>query len=297
MFGWFTPKSPLTDQQRAWIDLRFAWLTEQFGRARLEGTVVTPTDAFFPDPYDGTREAATLLFSRVCRYMDLDPARLRLDFYRSALADEVAVAFSPGVPNSYALGLYDNNDQQICIRLEETRLREPLSVVATLAHELGHVHLLAGGRCSTETEDHEPLTDLLTIFFGLGIFTANSVIREVNWHSGRYYGSSSSRQGYLSGAQCAYALAMFAWRRGETQPGWLRYLRPDVRAWLKVELKRLQRLDGETIFSGHVDREPNPVYSATDPVPPPSEEQEDEPEEIEAAASVTASTACGERSA
>ena len=70
------------------------------------------------------------------------------------------------------------------IWLEQTRLDEPDAVVSTLAHELGHVHLLADGRCDQNTPDHEPLTDLLTVYFGLGVFMANNAIREINWRSG-----------------------------------------------------------------------------------------------------------------
>jgi len=44
----------------------------------------------------------------------------------------------------------------------------------TALHELGHVLLLADGKISKDRKDHEHLTDLLTVWLGLGIFTANS---------------------------------------------------------------------------------------------------------------------------
>jgi hypothetical protein len=56
--------------------------------------------------------------------------------------------------------------------------RRPMSLVATIAQELGHVLLLADGRISRERQDHEPLTDLLTVFFGLGVFTANAAFEQ-----------------------------------------------------------------------------------------------------------------------
>jgi tetratricopeptide (TPR) repeat protein len=85
------------------------------------------------------------------------------------------------------------------------------------------------------------LTDLLTVFFGLGIFTANSVIREANWRVGRFSGWNLSRQGYLGLAEYAYALALYAAARGERKPDWLRHLRPDLLALFKTEGKDLAR--------------------------------------------------------
>ncbi len=125
------------------------------------------------------------------------------------------------------------------IWLEESRLSDPHSVVSTLAHELGHVHLLADGRCDPTTPDHEPLTDLLAVYFGLGIFVANSAIREVNWRSGGWSGWSIARQGYLSIAEYAHALALYAHARGEHRPRWTKFLRPDVRGLFKTESKHL----------------------------------------------------------
>ena len=43
MFGWFETESPLTAEQRRWIDERFAWLANEFGEEPLRGAVVTPT--------------------------------------------------------------------------------------------------------------------------------------------------------------------------------------------------------------------------------------------------------------
>ena len=62
---------------------------------------------------------------------------------------------------------------------------------------LGHVHLLGHGRIDDEAEDHEPLTDLLTVLFGMGVFTANAVIREHHWDAGPVSGWSINRRGYL----------------------------------------------------------------------------------------------------
>ncbi|PQO33066.1 hypothetical protein [Blastopirellula marina] len=125
------------------------------------------------------------------------------------------------------------------IQLNVDGLNDPLSVVATLAHEIGHVRLLGEDRVSREEHDHEPLTDLLTVYLGLGICTSNSVIQEGSWSNGAYGGWSMSRSGYLSMNQYGYALGLYALARGEPKPTWLKYLRPDVRhaCWNTIRLK------------------------------------------------------------
>lgn len=239
MFGWLRPKSPLTDEERRWIDTKFAWLTTEFG-ARSTAPVITPTEAFFPDDYDEKPEDVAKIFQRLCGYMGIDDKRVELSFYTSDSADDYVNAFNPVISREYALGMYWEENGRAQIMLESSRLSEPMEVVATLAHELGHVLLLGEGRYSRDEPDHEPLTDLLTVYFGLGIFKANSVIREVNWSSGQWAGWSLSKQGYLSGPQCAYALARFAVARGETKPLWKRFLRRDIKAWMDAEIRELQ---------------------------------------------------------
>jgi tetratricopeptide (TPR) repeat protein len=241
MFGWFKIKSPLNTEQRRWIKERFEWLHAEFGAERLTAPTVTPTEEYFPDPYAGTVEDASVLFDRVCKYMGVDRARIDLRFYESASADVVAAAFNPVLPREYALGAYQEHDGRIDIWLETTSLREPGSVVATLAHELGHVHLLADGRCHETAEDHEPLTDLLVVYFGLGIFVANNTLHEVNWNAGQFSGWQMSKRGYMSLAEHAYALALYAHARNEHAPRWAKYLRKDVRALFEIDLRHLVR--------------------------------------------------------
>ncbi len=239
MFGWFELKSPLTIEQRQWIDDRFAWLRQEFGDDRMSAPVVTPTDEFFPGRYSPSAEGAAMLLDRLCTYMSVDRNRLDLQLYTSPSADPVPAAFNPTLRRDYALGAFEEHEGRITIWLEQSRLDEPHAVVSTLAHELGHVHLLADKRCDPSTPDHEPLTDLLTVYFGLGVFTANNAIREVNWRSGNVEGWNLSRQGYMNIAEHAYALALYARARGEQQPRWAKHLRPDLRGLLKTELKRL----------------------------------------------------------
>ncbi len=125
--------------------------------------------------------------------------------------------------------------------IDERMLSDPLAPTATIAHELGHARLLGERRIDPERKDHELLTDLTTVFFGLGIFTANSARREKSWSDGIEAGWSVSHLGYLDFAHYGYAFAVLAHGRGETRPGWARYLRPNVRAPFKQGQRYLRK--------------------------------------------------------
>jgi hypothetical protein len=244
MLNWFRSPAvcPVEPQDKEWIERRMLWLAEQFGRERMRtGEVVLPIARYYPDAFDASPQAAALMLARTCEYMDIDPNTVELYFYeeQSTLFDEQGRLGTSGLYNE-ALGKFQ-------IGVEVSNLRDPLAMVATIAHELGHVHLLGQGRLADDAEDGEPLTDLLTVFLGMGVFTANAVIREENWHSGLISGWSMGRRGYLTMPMYGYALALFAWERGEENPEWSKVLRTDVRTAYKAGLRYLHET-GDSLF-------------------------------------------------
>jgi hypothetical protein len=99
-------------------------------------------------------------------------------------------------------------------------------MIATLAHEIAHIKLLGENRME---ENDETITDLTTIFFGLGIFNANAAFQTFN--DSKSYGWS--RSGYLTQMEWGYALSLFAYIRKEQQPQWADYLCKNVKADFK----------------------------------------------------------------
>lgn len=236
MFGWFRSKAncPVDLATREWIDSRWSWLESQFGTERLlKVPVILPRAEFFPDPFNGSAEDARRMLDRTCGYMDIDPCAVELCLYQ----DRNPVY--EGRWRQGTAGLYNSIGGKFQIWLEVANLDDPMATVGTLAHELGHVHLLGHGRISDEAEDHEPLTDLLTVYFGMGIFSANSVIREHNWHAGQVSGWSMGRRGYLSMPDYGYAFAKFARARGEDGSDWMQELRLDVRSAFRNAMRFL----------------------------------------------------------
>src|SRR5215831_12321168 len=77
MASWSTP-CPVQPTEQAWIDDSMDWLLTEFGRERLLGEVVLPTDGYFPGAYGGSREDVDRVLSRVCDHMGIDRSRIEL---------------------------------------------------------------------------------------------------------------------------------------------------------------------------------------------------------------------------
>jgi hypothetical protein len=213
----------------------------------LDAQVILPTLEYFPDPYDDNPEAAEKLLQRVCGYMRVARSRIEFEIFPDETEELREILPSWGDSSGkFTAGLYVHDEmkdadmegawsEQKCsvVAIRSTLLKDPLSLVATVAHELGHVILLGGGRMLRETVDHEPMTDLLTVFLGLGVFTANSAGRFKQYQDVRSQGWSMQRLGYLTEQIYGYALARFAMERGEEKPEWTTHLSTNVSAYFK----------------------------------------------------------------
>jgi hypothetical protein len=167
---------PVNAEEKKWIEESFQWLLGTFGKdVFLKHKTILPEKTFFPDEYDGTEEAVDKIVNRVCGYMDVDPNIIEVEFF--VQQDESHAEHGQ-------LGLYyskTSTDNRKKIALNVELFKNPTKLVGTIAHELGHVILLGGGKIERTQEDHEYLTDLLTVFLGLGIFTANSAFQFSRW--------------------------------------------------------------------------------------------------------------------
>ena len=218
MFGWLKDQSrcPVNPNVQAWLEGRAAWISQEFGIERLLDELVLPNDDFFPDQYDGTEDHVRRLFGQVCEYMGVDSSRVDLRFYK--VGDRRALTPLDGW--AWTVGLYQDKDGRAVVQIEESQFDEPLSLVATFAHELAHLLLLGEHRLKADEEDGERVTDLLAVFLGFGVFMANSA-SHTNVFLGLVEGHERSRVGYLSDTELAYALAIVAWLHYEGKPEWV----------------------------------------------------------------------------
>jgi hypothetical protein len=244
MFG-LRPKLPVSDEQRRWVDEGFARLARVLGRERmLEAQVVLPLAAHFPDPYDKSEAAAGKMLCRICDYMRVDPEGIELEVFPDETAElGKLLPYWKGSHEGCA-GLYvqaDGGNEKMVVALRQSQLEDPLALAATLAHELGHVILLGGGLMDAQVEDMEPMTDLLTVFLGFGIFNANCSARFRQWQDERKQGWSMQHLGYLPEEIYGYALARFTRERGERRPKWAEHLSTNVRSYFKKSVEWLDK--------------------------------------------------------
>lgn len=242
LLGLPKPVLAVSPDDKAWLEESFLWLMQDLRKDILRDPVILPTAEFFPDEYAGRQQDVMPLLRRVCEYMNVDPAILKLEFYSESNADGLSniLPYYESQGNLTA-GHYRKRKDKHIIAIETSQLNDTMSLVGTIAHELGHVILLGGNRIPPDYEYHEPLTDLLTVNYGLGLFTANSAFTFSQWEAGGKYGWQSRRLGYLSEEMFGYALALFAWVRAEQKPVWRTHLKGNVRPYLEDSLAYLAK--------------------------------------------------------
>ena len=244
----FRAKSPVSDRERSWIEESLRWFVDEFGDAALRGAVIVPSREFFPAGYSGTEADVRALVARVCERMGVDAGRVELEFYSEGHDPEMLRHLpSFETSSSGTAGHYRRRGDTMILAIEDPEEAGPMALVAVIAHELGHERLLGEGRIDPSRTDGEPLTDLLTVFLGMGIFTANAAFD----FDQNARGWRMRRLGYLTEQMYGYALAYYAFLRGDTDPAWAKYLDTNPRAYMKKSLKYLRRTPGDTVGRVH----------------------------------------------
>lgn len=263
MLGWlFRPTCPCDALAKAWVEERLQWLNDQFDDHAFNGRpLVLPTSQFFPDPYNGSTETVRLLLDRVCEYMDVVPELVELKIVSDA--GKIWFVNESGKYLPQAAGTYEERRGKFTIRIDKSELDDPMGLVGTIAHELAHVRLLGEDRIANKVYDNELLTDLTVVFFGLGIFLANS---PRNWDSQytKWPKTDINKPEYMTPPMFGYSLAHLAWFRGEKAPAWAKYLHWNARPDFKQSLHFLNQT-GESEFKPIRYRPPSELNTEANP--------------------------------
>ncbi len=238
----------MPDGEREWIERWLGWCAEQFGSAtEVRREVALP--GFAGWAFDGGQGRAEALVRQVGAVMGADVSRVR-----------VLLVDSPQVrrPGRHQVGEYRRVLGGAVIELERQVAERPDSFVALVAHELAHARLVGEWRTDglrMSQEEQERLTDLTTVFLGMGVLTANaadSYVKTVDYSvtplgdltdrmlTGR--GDAPSHHlGYLNPSEFGYALACWSRMRGESAPVWAGQLTASVRVAFRQGLTYLTR--------------------------------------------------------
>jgi hypothetical protein len=142
--AWFTRRCPIRDEERIWIDESMAWFVDVFGSGPLASPVILPTAEFFPDIYGGSREDVRRELDRVCGHMGVDRASVELELYAEYEQPPEGLPVVT-VRRHGTVGQYEPAGDKSIVAVETASAPRPRSLIATIAHELGHVLLLGGG--------------------------------------------------------------------------------------------------------------------------------------------------------
>jgi tetratricopeptide (TPR) repeat protein len=211
MFGLFSKKihqPTVTPEDKEWVEKNITWFIEVFGLDRLkEQPFIAPTTDNFPYNNLQDTEQFQKLFEQLCSYWEVNPDEIIVKFFDDFKSKQWTEWVRPQSEFKEPAGLYNQNyttdAKRFTIQLAKSNLGHPQLLVAVVAHELAHVKLLGGNYINRNDADLEPLTDLASIFFGFGIFVANSVqTTDIYW---------VSRSGYLPNQLISYANALICY--------------------------------------------------------------------------------------
>ncbi|MFC7619936.1 hypothetical protein [Microlunatus sp. GCM10028923] len=237
----FRASCPASPEEQVWIEQSLDWLVGEFGAEPLRRLPVLPERTFFPADYQADEASIAAVFDRVRARLGVPAERILLE----CEPDEVDPELLANVPLAHqsegAAGHWSRRDGRTVIGIRIDQARQPVALVATLAHELAHERLLGEGRIDPDRTDGEPLTDLTAVFFGFGIFSANAAFE----FRSSATGWRTSSLGYLTERAYGYALAYWSLLRGELRPApWTRHLDTNPRTWLKQGLRYLSSRSG-----------------------------------------------------
>jgi len=243
----FASSCPVDERERAWIQESITWFRDQFGDEPLHRPVVLPTHDYFPPPFSGSDAEVLAMVRKVSGYMAVQRQKIRVKF-TNELDHAAGVARLVPALVAHSQGAAEAGDEspsQETITIERPAIRDPAKLVAVIAHELGHVRLLGEHRISMDREDSEPLTDLATVYLGMGVFTANAAFdfggNPRLRRAARLRGLATGRTSYLTRQMSGYGLACLAWLREEPDPAWAKFLDTSPRGYLKQGLRYLKQ--------------------------------------------------------
>ncbi len=227
-------KLPITEEDKIWVDEDLNWLKTEFGKEHfMEIRTVTPTKDFYERTFDGTEKDAEFILERTMELMNIQNGDIKLDFFSDSPIemDDGTILTTPADLNGSwksASGTYQQTENGTVISIETGQLKNPISLIATISHELAHQILLGENRIE---ENDEFLTDFTAIVYGFGIFIGNSRFQ----FNSQGFGWKSSSQGYLPEQIISYAMAWLSRERNE-KTNYSQYLKKSLKKYFDQSL-------------------------------------------------------------
>jgi hypothetical protein len=270
LFNILKPQPIVDSEKSEWLFDCFGWLIRNCGGIDelKKSVLVQPTDEFFPQRGARNHDFARAVFRQTKAHARMTDWRCRL----VAQEPRPNKIVSPGIAiqstSQPAAGTFSILKKRAEISYDPDLLSEPMSLVATFAHELAHYRISAvripppGGIGNLEYA-----TDVASIFLGFGIFSANSASNFHQFSGGGTQGWRMRRMGYLSETEVLYVLAIYCAVLRVSHDAVIPHLKPPLRRAYMRALKDVNSKPGSVknleAISVHESLRPNPSFKRT----------------------------------
>ena len=208
------------EDEREWVLDALHELVASCGHEHLVCTpVVLPSPRCFPDAWTPDVRGVRRLALRIIRYAELAELDVEVEMFDDGRAAAERLDLGTRIHSqphegtaAWFAGIHDGT---CWFGANVSLLDDPGGVTAALAHETAHAFRHAHELAVEDRDLEECLTDLSTIYLGLGVLTANASLRHRSWSlqadGGALggYAWSTSHLGYLSPQAMCFGLAAF----------------------------------------------------------------------------------------
>ncbi|MFK2855731.1 hypothetical protein [Dyella humi] len=247
MFGLFRKGRLLDAELTQWQLDCFEWLLEHTGgiEAFRQRRLILPTPQFFPHDGSQGHAFAEMIFHQVKVYAGMADWPCTLQCQEDDPNPMVSPqAFVKDAPSSPAGTFRKLEEGGALITYHPRQLRDPMSMVATFAHELAHYRTAGSPEPPPGGwEVWEPATDIAAVFLGFGIFLANSRFQFAQYSQGNV-GWRWRQQGYISEAEVLHMHAIVSIALGVDPQQTLPHLKPALRGIFKRVYKDVAGMHG-----------------------------------------------------
>jgi hypothetical protein len=243
MFWNKKPKSSITLEDENWVTSAYEWFGETFKIDLEKQEIYLPTPEFLGFEYSGCEEDAIKVVDLIAEKLNVGEVTINVYFFEEFQPMEFT---DEGVYSNYEgeADIVDGSYEEVIdgiyeVGIERTLLKNPMKLIATVAHEVAHIKLLGEKRLD---ENDEHLTDLSASLFGFIVFLANSSINKMdtwsgNTHSGWNIGGGS---GYIHPKVYPFLIAYWAIKKNEKNPAWFSFLDKEILKDVKKSIKYLE---------------------------------------------------------
>lgn len=247
---WPFKRKPFLDPETAdWHIENFEWLVRcsASSKSLTQARLVLPKVGYFNTDGEKGHALAERIFAQVKDYAQIGDWPIKL------------VAIAPNrkpsrslfevVQNRGVLGTFETSLENIPqISYASNLVDDPVTLVSTLAHEIGHM-LIHGAPLAPicETDETEFLTDLAAVYMGFGVFLANNSFTTEQWRDDGMgtQGWRTQRQGYLPEPDLVFATALFIAVKGLDPAEARTCLKPHLAKSLDAALLDLKERRGD----------------------------------------------------